>query len=215
MQKPQAIGPGLLCCLGQFRRRAPDPHQKASPQPSRGRQHVDIQSARDLPLTLKIRMLMDQRGLLRRLPSAHHRVLQRRPKTGRERVPGVTKVVEAEAVRHPDEPAGAAPPPPGVKRRNGVPFSPTNSSPSGPFSAYRSRSRRRSVRRKAGRTPTRLAAPTWCRQEHDGRWSTRVRPSGCEWSSRLRGRHPLQHDARLRGGRHQRQEAGVRATATK
>ena len=42
MKKPQAIGPGLLCCLDQFRRRAPDPHQKASPWPRTGSAHEVI-----------------------------------------------------------------------------------------------------------------------------------------------------------------------------
>ena len=36
-QKPQAIGPWLLCRLDQFKRPATDPHQKASPRTSRGR----------------------------------------------------------------------------------------------------------------------------------------------------------------------------------
>lgn len=33
-RKPQASGPGLYCCLGRVRRRAPDPHQKAGHGPS-------------------------------------------------------------------------------------------------------------------------------------------------------------------------------------
>ena len=87
--------------------RAPDPCQMAARRSSRRLLPLEpgrswSMPAGHLPLPLQVRVLIDQRGPLRRLPRAHHRVLERAPRTRRERVPGVTKVVEAEALRQPD-----------------------------------------------------------------------------------------------------------------
>ncbi|RPK69012.1 hypothetical protein EES42_20025 [Streptomyces sp. ADI95-17] len=54
MEKPQASGRGLLCCLDQFKGPAPDPHQKASPRPSRGRCAPGRPAARGLLPPLKV-----------------------------------------------------------------------------------------------------------------------------------------------------------------
>lgn len=62
-----------------------------------------IAAAGDLFLPLVVRVPLDQRGILRGMPGTDHRVLERGAGSGRERVPGVVKVVEPGALRHADD----------------------------------------------------------------------------------------------------------------
>lgn len=125
MQEPQTSGQGLFVVWTT----SGVPHQIRTRRPLisllASGPHEVVQTVRSLLLSLKIRVLLDQRGLLRRLAGPNHRVLERGAGPGRQGVPGVTR-----ALRHFR---------PKVERRNGFPFSPTNRSPSCPFSAYRSR----------------------------------------------------------------------------
>jgi hypothetical protein len=50
-----------------------------------------VDTAGHLPLTLQVRVLIDQRGPLGGLPGADHRVLERGTRLRRERVTGVTR----------------------------------------------------------------------------------------------------------------------------
>ncbi len=63
----------------------------------------------DLLLPLVFRMLVAPSRLLGGLPGADHGVLQRRTRSDRQGVPGVTKVVRAEAVGQPDQGTRLAP----------------------------------------------------------------------------------------------------------
>jgi hypothetical protein len=63
-----------------------------------GTDHV-VEAGGNVSLPLLVGVLIDERRLLGVLTRADHRVLERGPRAGRERVSGVTKVVEAEAVR--------------------------------------------------------------------------------------------------------------------
>lgn len=98
------------------------------------------------------------------------------PGPGRARTPGVAKIVEAEAVRHADPVRAVRRFRQKADRRHGLPFSPTNRSPSEPFSATsRDDDEGRFAEGPAGRRAA-CPHPTWCRRARDGRSSALVRP---------------------------------------
>jgi hypothetical protein len=141
------------------------------------RAHQAVEADGDLPLPLVVGVPVDQRGLRGGLARTNHRVPERGARAGRERVSGVTKVEERKPSGSPATARARRHFQAKEVRRNGTLFSATNSSPSGPFSAYQARCRFTSLWRNAGRTTVRTPRRTWTRQEPACRWSAPARHS--------------------------------------